>query len=396
MNTANPATPITTAPRESRWLRIRDGLHARVTYEELAFDLVTAFSVTQVSHQLLEHLTARGVAEALIVWFAVWLGWQYGCWFTNWFEPRLPRVRVILFATMLTMLVVAAAIPEAFGARGLVFASAYAAMQVGRAACIVALLPRGHPLRANYLRILGWMCIAACFWIAGALVGENERILLWAAAIACEYFSPMFGFALPGLGRSRTSDWTIEGGHLAERCQAFVIVALGETLVATGGTLTATAAWTGAVLSALMATFLGTLAMWWLYFGTSSEDATATITASSDPGRIGAYLHYAHAILVGGIIATAVGNDLVLAHPGGHLGTAEVVALVVGPAIYLLGSAVYKHVVCGRVPRSHLLGALALVALVPVGFATSLLAMGWLTTAVLLAVGLRDTRPAGT
>ena len=114
MNTANLATPITTAPRESRWLRIRDGLHARVTYEELAFDLATAFSVTQVSHQLLEHLTARGVAEALIVWFAVWLGWQYGCWFTNWFEPRLPRVRVILFATMLTMLVVAAAIPEAF------------------------------------------------------------------------------------------------------------------------------------------------------------------------------------------------------------------------------------------------------------------------------------------
>jgi len=314
MNTANPATPMPTALPESRWLRIRDGRHARVTYEELAFDLVTAFSVTQVSHQLLEHLTARGVAEALIVWFAVWLGWQYGCWFTNWFEPRLPRVRVILFGTMLTMLAVAAAIPESFGARGLVFASAYATMQVGRAACIVALLPGGHPLRANYLRILGWMCIAACFWIAGALAGEHERILLWAAAIACEYFSPMFGFAFPGLGRSRTSDWTIEGGHLAERCQALVIVALGETLVATGATLTATAAWTGAVLSALMATFLG--------------------------------------------------------------------------------SAVYKHVVCARVPRSHLLGALALVALVPIGFGTSLLAMGWLTTAVLLAVGLWDTRAA--
>lgn len=387
---------MTAMPPASRWLRVRDGRHARVTYEELAFDLVTAFAVTQVSHQLLEHLTARGVAEALIVWFAIWLGWQYACWFTNWFDPRLSRVRVIVFATMLATLVVAAAIPQAFGARGLVFASAYAAMQVGRAACIVALLPREHALRANYLRILGWLGIAAVFWIAGALVGGDGQLLLWAAAVACEYFSPMFGFALPGLGRSRTSDWTIEGGHLAERCQAFVIVALGETLIATGATLTVTTAWTGAVVSALLATFFGTCAMWWLYFGTSSEDATAAITASSDPGRIGAYLHYAHAILVGGIIATAVGNDLVLAHPHGALHLTEVITLVAGPAIYLVGSAVYKHVVCGRVPRSHLLGALALVALVPIGFSSSLLAMGWLTTAVLLAVGLWNTHSAAT
>ncbi len=47
----------------------------------------------------------------------------------------------------------------------------------------------------------------------------------------------MFGFALPGLGRSHTREWTIEGGHLAERCQQFVIVALGESLLVTGAAL---------------------------------------------------------------------------------------------------------------------------------------------------------------
>lgn len=54
-----------------------------MTYEELFFDLVYVFAVTQVSHQLLHHLSLGGVLQALVLWFAVWLGWQYTCWFTN-------------------------------------------------------------------------------------------------------------------------------------------------------------------------------------------------------------------------------------------------------------------------------------------------------------------------
>ena len=296
-------------------LRRRDGHHARVSYAELFFDLIYVFAVTQLSHRLLHDLTAAGVVQTLILWFAVWLGWQYTCWVTNWFDPETPRIRGLLFATMLLALVMSSAIDGAFGERGLVFALAYVAMQVGRSAYIVWELGGDHPLAANYQRILGWLVISACFWIAGGLAGHWTRAALWTIAVACEYVSPMVGFALPGLGRSKTSDWTIEGGHLAERCQLFVIVALGETLLATGAMLAKTGAWNGPVLSAMLATFLGTLAMWWLYFGTSSEDATGTITRSDDPGRIGAYFHYVHALLVAGIIATAVGNDLVMAHP---------------------------------------------------------------------------------
>jgi len=294
---------------------------------------------------------------------------------------------------MLLALCMAASLPEAFGDRALLFAGSYAAMQVGRTAYIVCQLPASHPLAANYRRMLGWLVIAAVFWIAGAMADGHElRALLWLAAVLCEYGSPMFGFALPGMGRSHTRDWTIEGGHLAERCQLFVIVALGETLLATGVMLADTEAWNTAIVSGVLATFLGTLAMWWLYFGTSSKEATEAITRSADPGRIGAYFHYIHAILVAGIIVTAVGNDLVMAHPHEALGTAQVIVLVAGPAIYLLGSAIYKKVVYGSIPGSHLAGAVALLVLVPVGYAATLLVMGWLTTAVLTGVGLWETR----
>src|SRR5258706_15915561 len=89
-------------------------VHARVTNEELYFDLIYAFAVTQLSHRLLEHLTPLGALQTLVLWFAVWLGWQYTCWVTNWFNPANLRVRLMLFVLMLVGLAMSAAIPAAF------------------------------------------------------------------------------------------------------------------------------------------------------------------------------------------------------------------------------------------------------------------------------------------
>jgi low temperature requirement protein LtrA len=192
-------------------LRHRDGHHARVTFEELFFDLVYVFAVTQLSHQLLHHLTVAGVIEVLILWFAVWLGWQYTTWVTNWFDPETPHIRGLIFANMLLGLVMASSIPQAFGERGMVFALSYVAIQVGRTAFIALQLPSGHALAANYRRMLVWLMVSAVFWIAGALAEHETRALLWFIAVVCEYGAPMVGFAVPGMGRSNTREWTIEG-----------------------------------------------------------------------------------------------------------------------------------------------------------------------------------------
>lgn len=371
-------------------LRQRNGSRAQVTFEELFFDLVYVFAVTQLSHRLLHNLTAVSVLQTMILWFAVWLGWQYTCWSTNWFDPETPRIRGLLFATMLLGLFMASSIPQAFGDRGMVFASTYVAMQVGCIAFINLHLSADHPLAPNYRRMLVWVTIAAVFWIAGAIAQDTFRVALWLVAVLCEYFSPMIGFAVPGLGRSRTRDWTIEGGHLAERCQLFVIFALGETVLASGATLSEVQHWDVGVISALISTFVSTLAMWWLYFGTSSKDASATIARSEDPGRIGAYFHYVHVVLVAGIIATAVGNDLVLADPLVQPSVAQVAMLIAGPAIYLLGSGVYKAVVYGGMAAWHIGGALMLLVLVPAAFIGNMLTTSWLTTGLLLIVGIQE------
>jgi low temperature requirement protein LtrA len=373
-------------------LRRRDGHHARVTYEELFFDLVYVFAVTQVSHGLLHHLTAMGALQALVVWFAVWLGWQYTCWFTNWFDPERPRIRGLLFALMLAALVMAAAIPQAFADRALVFAVAYAGMQVGRAAFAVWELGPSHPLEVNWRRILVWMLFAAAFWIGGALVGGWWQVACWAVAAAIEYVSPMIGYVLPGLGRSRTRDWTVEGGHMAERGQLFVIVALGETLLVAGATLADRAVWDPPILLAFLSAFIGSLSMWWIYFATGGRDGSDAITRSDDPGRMASQFHYTHAILVAGIIVTAASNDLVIAHPDGAMTAAAAAALAGGPALFLLGTGLYKRVVYGGWSASHLIGVAALALLGALAFTTDLLMIGGLTTLVMLGVAAWEGR----
>lgn len=383
--------PPTHAHRAARVLRVRDGHEAKVTFEELFFDLVYVFAVTQLSHYLLGHLTLLGAMQTLLLWFAVWLGWQYTGWVTNWFDPRSRSVRLMLFGVMGVGLVMSAALPGAFAERGLTFALSYVAIQVGRTLYVLWLLGASHALSANFRRILGWLCISAVFWILGALDTGGTRMAWWALAVACEYISPMFGFRLPGLGVSRSSDWTIEGGHLAERCQLIVIVALGESLLLIGATFAGAEHLDYLTILAMLTSFIGSLAMWWLYFDTSSHDGSHKIAHSDDPGRMGAYFHYVHVVLVAGIIVTAVGNELVIAHPHGHMTLASAAVLLGAPFIYFFGNALYKRVVYDRWPRSHLVGLVLLIGLAAVAPLTDLLALNALTTVVVLVVAALDS-----
>ena len=334
---------------------------ARVLNEELFFDLVYVFAVTQLSHYLLDHLTLTGAAQALLMWFAVWLGWQYTAWVTNWFDAAALPIRILLFALMLAALLMATALPEAFGERGIMFAACYASIQVGRTVWVLAALPAGDPLRANFRRILAWMLVSAAFWLVGGFTEDpGARLQLWAVAVAIEYVAPMFGFAFPGLGRSATADWTIDGAHLAERCQLFVIVALGESILAVGVALGHVTPWHGAAILHFAVAFASSLALWWLYFDTGSARAAHLIEDADDPGRIGAQFHATHVVLVAGIIVCAVANEVLIAHGDHHAGLREVAVALGGPGLYLLGNGLFKRVVYGRFPLSHLAGLAAL------------------------------------
>src|SRR5918999_6265359 len=288
-------------------LRTRNDGEQRVTPLELFFDLVYVFAVTQLSHRLLEHLSLRGVLETLMLFLVVWGVWVYTAWFTNWFHPDLLPVRLVLIAVMLASLLMSVAIPEAFGKRGLMFALAYVAIQVGRTAFTFIALRRSlgtsHPLSRTFQRILTWLVGGGVVWIIGGLLEGEARYALWLLALAVDYSGPVVGYYIPALGRSRTGEWTIEGGHFAERCQLFVIIALGESILVTGTTFAETEA-SAATVAAFGVAFVGSAALWWTYFARSAREASEAIVRSADPGRMArsAYVYF-HIPIVAGIIA---------------------------------------------------------------------------------------------
>src|ERR671916_609696 len=372
-------------------LRTRDGEEQRATPLELFFDLVYVFAITQLSHLLLDHLTIEGALETLFLLLAVWWAWVYTTWVANWFDPdRLP-VRLMLVAVMLASLIMSVAIPDAFGERGLMFALAYVAIQVGRTVFVVIALNkslgRSDPLSRNFQRIFFWLLASGVLWIIGGLLEGETRYVLWALALAVEYISPVVGFYTPGLGRSTTETWrTVEGGHAAERCQLFVILALGESILVTGTTFGEIQP-SAVAVSAFVVAFLGSVALWWIYFARSAEAAREIISSSEDPGRIArsAYTYF-HLPMIAGIIAVAAGDELVVAHPY-YLGTPASIALTLGgTALFLAGHAFFKWTVFGELSFSRLVAIVALAVLIPVGFAIPALALA--IAAALIVVGV--------
>jgi low temperature requirement protein LtrA len=214
--------------------------HGKVTFVELFFDLVFVFAVTQLSHSLLQYFTVLGIVQTTLLLMAVWWVWIYTTWVTNWLDPDKVPVRLMLFALMLAGLVLSTSIPEAFEGKALAFAGAYIFMQLGRSLFTLWAL-RGHSPSnyRNFQRINAWLAMSAIFWIAGAQAEGELRLGLWVVALGIEYVAPSLGFWTPGFGRSTTADWDVEGGHMAERCALFIIIALGEAIVVTGATTAA-------------------------------------------------------------------------------------------------------------------------------------------------------------
>jgi low temperature requirement protein LtrA len=393
--TKNPQSAFRMAqPRPaSRHLRPRgEGATQPITTVELFFDLVYVFAVTQLSHLILGNLTVGGVTRAAFLLLIVWWAWIYTTWMANWFDPRSPEVQAVLTGVMLASLLMAAALPEAFGDHGVLFAVSYVTLQVGRNVAAASLLARGHPLRDVFERLVGWSAVSGALWLIGSALEGERRLFLWIPAMALDLTAPVAGYWLPRRGRAATTDYDIEGGHFAERCQGFIIIALGESIVVTGATA-ANAELTSTVVICLAIAFLETAALWWLYFGATAEHSRAVMSTCEDPGRLArdAYT-YLHLPIVAGIIAAAVGDDLLIAEPHHPLHGVGLAMVLGGPTLYLLGEHLFRWRMTGTANTKRLAVAAVLVLLAPVGVHVSALMLSAIVAALLTALALWELR----
>ncbi|WP_328710909.1 low temperature requirement protein A [Microbispora hainanensis] len=141
--------------------------------------------------------------------------------------------------------------------------------------------------------------------------------------------------------------------------------------------------------TALLTAFGASVGPWWTYFGSSAEAGSRVIAASDDPGRLARSAYtFLHLPMVAGIVVSAVADELVIHHPGGHMAPGTATAILGGPALFLIGHALFRRAVWGRVPRSHLAGVLVLAALGAIAPPAPPLALAACATATVAGVAV--------
>lgn len=362
----------------------------RVGYIELFFDLVFVFAITQLSHTLIHHTDATHLLRVLVLAWAVWWLWIDSTWVTNWLDPERLPVRVMLVLTMALGLLMSSAIPEAFEDKALLFAIPYVLIQVGRTVFTTLAMGRVWTDNAvNFLRITVWLTASGVLWIAGAVVDERARTVLWVLAALMDLASPRALFWVPRLGASDVHTWAVRSGHMAERVSLFVIISLGESIVVTGGAFSELSV-TAQALAAFLAAFTSTVLMWLLFFDRSERSATRFFSRQEETGMVAQTAYtYVPYVLVVGIVLTAVGDGLVLADGEAH--GVWTVAIVCGSAaVYLVGNLLFRRATGGGWSVPHLVGAGVAVALVALEGVLTPVELSWAANVVMLGVLVAD------
>jgi low temperature requirement protein LtrA len=331
----------------------------RVSPLELFFDLVFVLALTQCTALMAHEPTwtglAKGVAILAVMWWA-WVGYTWLCTVVN---PEEGSVRLVIFTAMAALLVVALAIPEAFGEDALIFALAYGIVRAMQVALLVIAGREDEGLRHSATGLAVSTAIGVGLLTAASFADGELQGALWAIAIVLDVGGPLV---------IDSSGWRLMPEHFAERHGLIVIIALGESIVAIGIGAEVVGVTAGVAASAVLGIAVAG-ALWWLYF-----DVVALVAArrleNAEPGKEQneiardsfSYLHFA---MVSGIVLLALGLKKTLEHTDEALKLVPATALLGGTAIYLLAHVAFRWRNIHTLNRQRLALAIVLPLLVP-------------------------------
>jgi len=350
-------------------------LPLRVSTLELFFDLVFVFAITQLTGILSHDVTVEDGFRVLLIFGALW--WMYGgyVWLANARTPSRTTERLLMLLGMTGFLVMGLAIPEAFGRDGVALGVGY----------LIVVLVHGwlyQRVNRNIARVAPFNLVAALLVITAGIVKGGASYGLWAAALAVQVLSPL---VLPVRGR-----FAIQPSHFTERHGALVIIVFGESVVDIGIGAEGHAVTVSLALSAALGLAL-TAALWWTYFGAQDDERAERAMVAADPAvrpalALAAYF-YAYIPMLLGIVALASGVKQAIVNTGSTLPAGPCFALGCGVALFLAGSAAFRHALRIGAERFRLAAAALALACPPVGITLSVAAEMALLT-VIVAVAL--------
>jgi low temperature requirement protein LtrA len=346
---------------------LEHGDEHQVTPLELFFDLVFVFAMTQVTSLLADDPTWRGVLRGMLVLAALWWAWGVYAWLTSAIDIDEGGVRLVMLASIGAMLIVALAVPGAFGDDAVLFGAAYLLVRLLHLV-LSAVVARDDPdRRGALLRFVPTAIFGPSLLVLAGFLEGDERIVVWVIALAIDYLGPV----VIGVGRG----WRVAPEHFAERHGLIILIALGESIIAIG----VGAGFdldTGVIVAAALGIVVVS-ALWWLYFDVAAVFARRRLMQAKGLELHRLALHsysYLHLPMVAGIVLFALGLKTTLGHVSEALDTVPAVGLCGGAALYLLGHIAFLFRTTGRVFRRRTVGAVVLVALVPATVAIPALA----------------------
>jgi low temperature requirement protein LtrA len=344
----------------------------RVTWAELFFDLVFVFAVTEVSALLHADHTWAGVGRALVLFVPLWWAWVGTTVHANTHDVDNAVDRAGIFAVGLCSLFMALAVPEAYGDRAVLFGAGYLALR----GVLAFLFFRRGRIVVNSFSV--GLVVTGPLLLAGGFAPGGWRLVLWALA-------GLVDLSVPAIVRRRLALIRFDADHMPERFGLFVIIALGESIVAIGANASHRPL-DAARLTAVALAFAVACALWWVYFAFAVDafhHAVATAEVQTDIIR--QVLAYGHLLLIASIIAVAVGLAESVAEPAHPLATGVTALLFGGCALYLatfgytrwrmfrtmswtrVGAAVVCLAVLAPASRVPALGALAVLTALVAG-----------------------------
>jgi len=346
---------------------------------ELFFDLVFVFAVSQLSQHLFQHLSWRGALETLVLGGAVFTVWVHTSFEATFFDITRRQTQLSVLAAMGIGLFMNAAIASAFTTAGPLFAVPLVVIQLARGILTNTAAPT-QMLQRHYRHMLIWLVASVPFWLVGAFASDASRLWWWLAAVSIDVAGTLLAHPVPGASLHSTGV-PFDGAHMSERLRLFLIIALGEAILVTG-TAIAEHPTSATSLVAGDAAFVVVAALWALFFGGSERIVERHLAATCDPlraARLGANGQY---VVLAGLIAVAVGCELVVAHPDGQ-GSATLGLLLFGGAfLYATTQTWYLHATSGYRSAGRWVGC----ALLAAGFVPALVAPPLVSLTILAAI----------
>jgi len=301
----------------------------RVTPLELFFDLVFVYAITQVTQLMSHDPTWRGVGRGLLVLAVLWWAWTGYAWLTNTLEPEEGRVRAGMFGAMAAMLVVALAVPHAFGADAVLFGVAYLIVRLLHLVLYAIAGKRDPDLLGAVLRFTPSATVAPAIILVGGFIDGPAQAALWIVALTVDYLGALIG---------RGAGWRVSPAHFAERHGLIVMIALGESIIAIGVGSRGVSLTPGIISTAVLG-MVTIAALWWAYFDVMAvlaQRQLSEVSGATQARLARDYYSYLHLPMIAGIVLFALGLKRTIEQVDEPLAMIPAIALCGGLSLYFL------------------------------------------------------------